>query len=135
MENMYYKIWVDAIKRIQKNHPRKKDWKISIFIFLTWMNATNIWIIFVWLKFFGIVNLELPIFKIFPGKVLNSFLGFVIFFALPIGIVNYLLIFHNNRYKKLLNNYNEPKYSIAFYYTAIIAVIALISVFIIGLNI
>lgn len=39
MKNLYYLIWSDAIMSIRKFNPNKKDWKIAIFVFITWIHA------------------------------------------------------------------------------------------------
>lgn len=108
MKNIYYMIWADAIQSIRKHHPHKKDWKIAIFILTTWMHALNWWIIFIWLKYFNI-NIPLISLDFFPGHVLDSFLCFTIEFALPFGLLNYFLVFHHNRYEKIIERYKNQK--------------------------
>jgi len=108
MNNIYYMIWVDAIQSIRKHHPNKKNWKKEIFIFITTMHAFNLWIIFLWLKYFGI-NIPLIDLDLFPGNMIDSVLNFAIEFALPFSLLNYLLIFNNNRYEKIVEKYKNQK--------------------------
>ena len=108
MYNIYYLIWSDAIQSIKKHHPNMKSWKKEIFIFITTMYALNIWIIFLWLKYFGI-NIPLIDLDLFPGNMIDSILNFVIEFALMIGLLNYFLVFHNNRYEKIIEKYKNLK--------------------------
>ncbi len=106
MRNIYYLIWVDSIQSIRKHHPQKKDWKTAIFIFVTWMNALNFWIIFIWMKYFGI-NIPLIELDLFSWDMIDSLSSFIIEFALPIGLLNYILIFYKNRYEKILDRYKN----------------------------
>lgn len=108
MNNIYYLIWVDAIESIRKFHPKKKNWKQEIFLFITTMHAFNLWIIFLWLKYFNI-NIPLIDIDLFPGNVIDSVLNFAIEFALPFGLLNYLLIFRNNRYEYIIEKYKIKK--------------------------
>lgn len=108
MNNIYYLIWVDAILSIRKHHPERKDWKLAIFIFITWMHALNWWIIFIWLKYFNI-NIPLIKFDLFPGDLLDNFLCFTIEFALPFGLINYMFVFYNNRYEMLIEKYKNQR--------------------------
>lgn len=52
--------------------------------------ALNWWILFIWLKFFNILNIQLISIDIFPRKLLDDFFAFTIEFALPFGILNFL---------------------------------------------
>lgn len=108
MNNIYYMIWVDAIQSIRKHHPNKKNWKKEIFFFITTMHAFNLWIIFLWLKYFEI-NIPLIDLDLFPGSMIDSVLNFAIEFALPFGLLNYFLVFHNNRYEKIIEKYKNLK--------------------------
>ena len=101
-------IWVDAIQSIRKNYPKKKTWKKEIFIFITHMQALNLWIIFLWLKYFDI-NIPLIDLDLFPGNMIDSTLNFAIEFFLPFGLLNYLLIFHNNRYERIVEKYKNQR--------------------------
>jgi hypothetical protein len=132
MGYIYYQIWIDSIKRIQFYKIEKKDWKSSIFIMMSWIFGTNIWIIFVWLKFFGLISLTLPYFDFFIGTLINKFLTYAVVFVFPISTVNYFLIFHKNRYEKFLDLYPLKKNSIAFYYVMTVLILAFFTVVIIG---
>lgn len=109
MSNLYVKIWVDAIMSFREHHPDRKDWKSTLLLFISWMNSLNLWVIFLWLKYFKIFDIPLLKINIFPGNVLNSYLAFTIQFALPFVLINYLFVFHKARYKKLLKISNNLK--------------------------
>jgi len=53
-------------------------------------------------KVFDILKIPLLKIDIFPGNLLDSFVAFSIEFALPFGMLNYFLIFHKDRYKKIV---------------------------------
>jgi hypothetical protein len=125
-------IWVDAIQSIRKHHSQRKDWKIAIFIFITWMHALNWWIIFIWLKYFNI-NVPLISLDLFPGNVLDSFFCFTIEFALPFALLNYLLVFYNNRYEKILEKYKNQKIRYGSIYSISIALGAFFSAVLYGI--
>jgi len=127
MKNIYYLIWADAILSFKKHHPNRKNWKSKLFIYITWINALNFWIIILWIKYFNF--LEIPKFSvdIFPGKLLDGFVTFTIEFALPFGILNYFLIFYNNRYEKITQKYKDIKFRYAPVYSFTIAILAFVS--------
>ena len=126
MRNIYYLFWVDSILRFKKFNPNQ-DWKLKVFIMNTWINALNFWTILIWLKFFKIYEIPSFTIDIFPGHLLNSFLGFVIIFALPFAVINYFLIFRNNRYLMLIKKYDTIKTPYALIYCFSIIVLAFLS--------
>jgi len=132
MKNIYYLIWSDSILSFKRYHPDKTDWKIAIFILNTWINALNWWIIFIWLKFFNIVNISLFSVDFFPGVMLDKFIAFTVIFALPFGILNYFLIFHKDRYKRIIEKYPNPPKKCAFIYSTVIALGAFITAILYG---
>ncbi len=127
MRNFYYIYWADAIQRIRKFHPQKKNWKISLYVFNSWIHALNLFIIFLWLKYFHIINIKLPEINIFPGDMIDGFLSFALVFATPFFIFNYFLIFYKNRYKKITDKYHVKDGNYAMPYTLVIALGAFIS--------
>lgn len=133
MNNIYYLIWSDAIFRIKKYHPNKKNWKISLFTLITWVQALNLFIIFLWLKYFNINIIPVLDFDIFPGTMLDGFFSFTIKFALLPGIINYFLIFHKNRYEKIILCYPKSKHRYALIYLLTIIWGAFISAVIYGI--
>lgn len=108
MNNLYYMVWGDAIQSFRKHHPNK-NWRTPLFIFITWMHALNAWTLVLWLKYFNIFNVPNFNIDIFPGKLLNSFTVFTVEFALPFAILNYFLIFHKNRYERIIKKYEDIK--------------------------
>lgn len=132
MNNIYYMIWSDAILSFRKYHPNRKDWRFTLFFYITWIHALNWWIIFLWLKFFKILNIPLISINIFPGELLDDFFAFAIEFALPFGILNYFLIFYNNRYVMITQKYKDLKFRYSPIYSFTIAILAFISAILYG---
>jgi hypothetical protein len=105
MLGVYYRIWVDCIKRARLQPANKQNWKVMSMIFMTIAMAFN----FV----FIMTILERHVFEHYFYKLdfsflplrINNILSYLILFILPCGIINYLLIFRNNRYEKLLKRY------------------------------
>ena len=132
MKNIYYMIWSDAINSFRKHHPNRQSWKFAIFLYMTWIHAINWWIVYIWLKFFDILNIPLIKIDVLPGDLLNNFFSFTIEFALPFGIINYFLIFHNNRYEKITQKYINVKFRYAPVYAFTIAILAFITAIVYG---
>ena len=103
---LYYEIWVDCILRAKSQHQNKKNWKLFTMIFMGMAMSLNFIIILFFLSDLGITN------KIFSIKInflesskLNSILGFIVSYFLPVTLINYFLIFYNRRYEKLIEKY------------------------------
>ena len=132
MKNIYYLIWADSILSIKKYHPQKTNWKITVFILNTLINALSLWIILIWLKYFKVFSITPFRLDIFPGTLIDGFLVFTIEFALPFVILNYFLIFYNDKYKKIIAKYPSPPEKVALIYSSIVALGAFISAIIYG---
>ena len=129
---LFYLIWADAILSFKRNNPKRKDWKITLLLYLSFIFALNFWILLLWLKFFNILIIEMPKIRLFPGDILNDFLGFVIVFVLPFIIANYLLIFYKNRYQHIVNKYKNYNYKYALVYSLSIIGMTVFSAFLYG---
>src|ERR1700761_3761104 len=106
--NLYYRIWVDAIKATKSFKAEAGNWRLITIIPISLMMGINLFTLFYWMKI--IVNRNLPLFieiYIFGYKALNSFISVIFTYFLPFVILNYLLIFNGDRYKKLLTEYND----------------------------
>lgn len=132
MRNVYYLIWADSILSFKKYHPKRRDWKITVFLYNTWINALGFWTILLWVKYFNVLNIPQFQIDIFPGTLIDSFIAFTMEFALPFAVLNYFLIFHKNRYKVIIQKYPSPPEKLAFIYSAIVALVAFISAVLYG---
>lgn len=133
MRNYYYIFWADSIKRIKKFHPKKRDWKISLYVLNSWIHALNLYIIFLWLKYFQVFSFKLPDINFFPGDMIDGFLSFALVFATPFFIINYFLIFYKDRYQKIIEKYHVENGNYAMPYSMIIVFGAFISAIIYGI--
>jgi len=109
MKNIYKAIWVDGIVNIKKNPKHKNDWKFFSMVYMTLLNALNLAVLLIILSYYYDVKVLLVRITIFPGTMLNSFVSFLILFALPFGLINYFIIFYRNKYEKLIQVYSEKK--------------------------
>jgi hypothetical protein len=106
MKNIYYKIWVDAIFKIKSNPDLNKTWKFYSMIYMSTVMALNLWFFsFLMLTFKCKISFYPFEINIFSIEKINSFLSFFASYLLPMLVINYFLIFWNNRYEKLLLQY------------------------------
>ena len=130
MRNPYYLIWVDTLINGKKYY--RNEWKVISFFLITFSNAMNVFTIYLWLKYFDVVSYLIKI-DIFPGTILNNAAGFFIQFAVPFFLINYFLIFYNDRYKKLIGKYPSSNGKLAVIYMLSSIWIGVISTIIYGI--
>jgi hypothetical protein len=105
MLGLYYRIWVDCIKRAQSQPANKQIWPRVTILIMSVCMAFNLLLImfvlqkYVFKRFFYIISVDS-----FPSQI-NYLLSFTILFFLPCIGINYLLIFINKRYENLLKKY------------------------------
>ncbi len=106
MIKLYYKIWVDTIVKIKAQPQNEGRWKVLSFVFISMAMALNFIMIISILQrnVLGKTFYNLDI-DFFPGAKLDALLKFTILFLLPVVIVNYLLVFYNKKYEKLIKEY------------------------------
>ncbi|HEY8930942.1 MAG TPA: hypothetical protein VIM55_17190 [Mucilaginibacter sp.] len=104
--NWYYKIWVDAIATQKQSKTDRSSWKLYSIVFMSVLQGLNLFTLLLWIKV--VINrhllLMMPV-SVFNAKPLNGFISVIITFFLPFLILNYLLIFTNERYKRLAEQY------------------------------
>lgn len=129
MTGLYYRIWVDFIKRIQLQPAiDRQNWKIRAMMGMTLPMVFNFILImtvlekYVFKKYFYKIE-----FTFLPLRI-NNVLSYLVLFILPCVLINYLLIFRNKRYKKLLDRY--PYYKgrlfLTYFFVSVILPIILI---------
>jgi hypothetical protein len=131
-------IWVDAITRLKSRPENVGMWKFYSMIFISMAMALNLLVIVTIiekhiLKYsFYQLNID-----VFPGSKIDSFINFfLLFLALPLSI-NYLLIFRNNRYEKLIEIYKAHNGKLCVSYLILsyfLPLILLFFLYIIGVN-
>jgi len=103
---LYYTIWVDCILRAKSQPQNKKNWKLFTMIFMGMAMSLNFIIVSIFLSDLGITNGVFSIkINFIESSKLNSILGFIVSYFLPITLINYFLIFYDRRYVKLIKKY------------------------------
>jgi len=102
---LYYRIWVDCILRARQNPANRDSWIEVSMLIMTLAMAFNFILL--------MTILETHVFKrtvydlevsFLPGPI-NSLLDFILLYFLPCLTINYLLIYRNKRYLKLIERY------------------------------
>ena len=134
LNGIYYKIWVDCILRMKaQEHNKPDDWKRWSMIGISTSMVCN------FLLFMAILQRHILDFSFYhiiissqPDTV-NSILTISFLFVLPVVFVNYLLIFRNKRYEKLIKKYPYygGKLAIPYIFISILLPIVLVFGFII----
>ena len=105
MFNLYYKIWVDCIQRAKLQSSNKESWPTITMIFMTLSMSAYLVLIMTILERHVFHTYVYKInFSFLPTRI-NNLLTYLFLFILPCVIMNYLLIFRNKRYEKLLAKY------------------------------
>ena len=133
-KNLYFKIWVDVIIKIRKNPLRKEDWKLMVQIYMAITMALNLMFLFAILQrnilHFSFYDIEI---NLFSSKILNDLIsGFILFFLPPL-LINYLLVFKNEKYLMLIEKYKSQNinYFFGYFFTSLfLPLIVLIIAFI-----
>ena len=128
MKNPYYTWWADSIIRIRHFNPNMNDWKMKVFTLNTLLNSINLAVLVIWLNYLNILKIPILETDVFPGDVLDTVFSYIIQFATPFILLNYFLIFHKNRYEKIIPKYKDKKLNIAFPYAIVSASLFAITV-------
>ncbi|WPV01223.1 hypothetical protein SNE26_05515 [Mucilaginibacter sp. cycad4] len=105
MLSIYYKIWVDAITQERaKKGEDGKHWKAFTIIPMSLIQGVNLLTLLFILRFFTDIPILFTI-DLTRDKAINGFIAGLLVFFIPFVLLNYLLIFYNNRYNKLMNLY------------------------------
>ena len=113
---LYYRIWVDCITRLRSIEANKDNWQTKGIISMSTAMTFNFVLLMVIIQKnildYYFYEINIPFFSGF----LNYILTILILFFLPCVIINYLLIFRNKRYEKLLKKYpySNGKFIVAY---------------------
>lgn len=109
MLGIYYRIWVDFITRVKLQPTNKKNWKLRSLLIMSIAMTFNLILVMIFLQKCILGNyfykLNIPFLPIY----INNVFSFLALFLLPCFVFNYLLIFRNNRYERLVNEYPNYK--------------------------
>ena len=125
---MYNAIWVDCILRVKSQDSNKDKWKTvamalmsvaMVFNFLLIINITQLVIL---KRTFYTIDLYF-----LSGK-LKTLTEFTLRFIVPVVLINYLLIFRNDRYQKLIERYpyRDGKLFLAYFLCSIAVPVVLL---------
>ncbi|MGF7072437.1 hypothetical protein [Mucilaginibacter sp. R-33] len=104
MLSIYYKIWVDAITQERAKKGTDGNWKAFTIIPISLIQGVNLLTFLFILRSFTDIPILFTI-DLTRDKAINAFIAGLLVFFIPFVILNYLLIFYNDRYNKLMNLY------------------------------
>ncbi|SEN44583.1 hypothetical protein SAMN05192574_103185 [Mucilaginibacter gossypiicola] len=104
MLSIYYKIWVDAITQERAKKGMDGSWKVFTIISMSLIQGVNLLSLLFILRFFTDIPILFTL-DLTRDKAINAFIAGLLVFLIPFVILNYLLIFNNDRYNKLMNLY------------------------------
>lgn len=107
-KNFYYQSWVTFIQSNFRKNGNESGWKFRMLISVSSIYGIALFsLLFVLKLLFKLDNFNTPDFHILPLPVLNGAFSFFLVFIFPFVLLNYLLIFFHNRYKKLILKHKE----------------------------
>jgi len=112
MMKLFYKIWVELILFQKIKLSNKGKWKVVSFIYMALLVGINIGTIEGIIKAFAGYDIFKPVeqlFSFFRTKYFKSFGVGMLMMFIPASIINYILIFHNNRYEQLILKYENKE--------------------------
>lgn len=108
MQNWYYKTWADVIASQKAKRAGNTNWKLYTIVPVSLLQGINLFTLFYWLRIIFSRNLLLTMpAEVFHARPLNGFISVMITFFIPFVLLNYLLIFYNNRYDILIAKYGS----------------------------
>lgn len=99
---LYYTLWVDCIKNIKAKN--EEGWKVKSMVAMSMAMIFNLtFLVSILPK--GILG-----YSFFSDyEYVNNVVNYVVLIVLPLIVINYFLIFYNERYKKILEKYQYKK--------------------------
>jgi len=102
-------IWTDCITNLRLKESNNKDWKFKSMLAMCLAMTSNLAFLLSILQRNILRHYYLSINIDFGSKYLNNVINFLALYTLPCLLVNYLLIFRNERYVKILKKYPYKK--------------------------
>ena len=105
ISRIYYTIWSDCIRQIKTVPSNKSDWKFITMTTMSFLMGVNLAFLLLLIssliiKFTFTIDID-----ILPGTSLDAALSFFLTFILPMMMINYFLIFKNDRYLTFVDKY------------------------------
>jgi hypothetical protein len=105
--NIYYKIWADAISQARNGKTRGNAWKLMPLIAMSVLMGLNLLALFLLLHALNRSLLLLFPVHIFETTGFNTGISVLLTYFLPFVVLNYLLVFVNNRYDGIVQRYHS----------------------------
>ena len=105
--NIYYKIWTDAINQARARKTPGEAWKLMPLMSMSVLMGLNLLALFLFLHALNHSLLLLFPVHIFETTGYNTGISIILTYFLPFVILNYLLVFNNNRYEAIAQNYRS----------------------------
>ena len=104
--SIYYRIWVDCITRLKSREANKDNWQAKSMVIMSTAMVFNLVLLMIILQkqILGYYFYELNVSFLSAHE--NYILTMLVLYILPCVVVNYLLIFRDKRYEKLLEKYS-----------------------------
>ena len=105
---LYYKIWAVAIKYHKAQQGDEISWKPFAIISISTLQGINLFALLLLLRLLsgGRFLILFPM-HIFNISGINTMCSILLSFFAPFILINYLLIFYNNKYQEVLKNYGD----------------------------
>jgi hypothetical protein len=116
MKNLYYQLWADGIINSASYKRNELGWKNKVFWLITMANSFNIVVIYLLLQRFDIQIYRFEI-NIFGRSLIKNVLEGFLNFCFPIALINYFMIFKNDKYISIIKRYKDYKGVYAITYT------------------
>ena len=112
---IFYLIWVDVIVSAKSRPGNQRDWKGMTLAFMTAVMAVDfLFVMVIMQELLGCYFYVLKIPTI--PKAIGNWISFILLFVVPPLLINYVLVFKNDRYEKLLMRYNHRNGKLATTY-------------------
>ncbi|TSJ43337.1 hypothetical protein FO440_03850 [Mucilaginibacter corticis] len=110
MISLYYKIWADALIQARSKKGRESGWQLMLITAMSVLQGINFLAVLLLLRLLSkgryLILFPVHIFNV-PG--FNTGVSVLITYFLPFVILNYLLIFYNNKYNQIAKTYGDRK--------------------------
>jgi len=114
----YKKVIAETIWAARKNFGEGFMCKSMVAMYLAAINLMNYGLLFFFISdFFGVmIDIEIFNTQVFNGYVDEKIINFLNY-IMPFAMINYFIIFHKKRYKKILKQYPKPGIKYVMTYT------------------
>lgn len=134
MKNIYYTIWADGIIRMKSLPQNDGLWKYYSMIFMTLSMSINLLVITTLIEKY-IIGYDFYSIRIegYEDNNWMSLVEFLILYSMPIGFLNYMLIFYKDKYEGIIASSNMGNGKLFFSYFIASLFVPLLLMFIGGL--